>query len=85
VGDEVIETLKPEPRHTSYGAGIYELGTNGLRVFVTMGGRVIAVQGRALCEDDLIEAYRWGRLEQEALWAQRDDSTPQPPEEEGEL
>jgi hypothetical protein len=72
----MIRSLNLEPRHTSYGAGIYELGTNGLRVFVTMGGRVIVVQGRALCADDLIEAYKWGRLEQEALWAQRDATTP---------
>lgn len=72
----MIETLKLKPSHTSFGSGVYELGTNGLRVFVTNAGNVMAIEGRALTGDDLIQAYAWGRLEQEALWAQRNATAP---------
>lgn len=63
----VVESLKIEACTVCYGCGIYEVGTEGLRMFITDGGRVLAVEGRAITADDLITAFVWGRTEQQEM------------------
>ena len=67
-----MDSLKLTPRTTQGSCGIYEAGdpkkTNTL-LFVTNGGRVISVNHRQISQDDLMDAYNWGRLEErEANW-----------------
>ena len=45
------------------GCGIYEVGANFLRCFVTDGFRILTVEGRPITYEDLMTAYQWGREE----------------------
>lgn len=54
------ENLRAEPRVTRYGCGIYEVG-DYVKLFITDSGHVIPVNHRILCEEDLMQAYVWGR------------------------
>lgn len=56
-----MDKLRLEPRTTILGAGIYIVGSNHDRMFVTDSGKLIAVTGRIITEEDLLKAYRWGR------------------------
>lgn len=55
--------LPIRPRFLSGHSGLYEVGTNELRCFVTDGGRIVPVEGRVITVDDLMTAYQWGREE----------------------
>lgn len=68
-------TIKTEARFLSGGAGIYEVGVNGMRAFITDRGRILATEGRILSAEDLVTAYNWGRLETEE---QREDNKKHP-------
>ena len=61
--------MKVEMRHGTYGCGLYEVGTNGLRCFITDDGKVMAVEGRALTHEDLMTAFVWGRQYEQSLSA----------------
>jgi hypothetical protein len=60
----MLDSLPVRSVTSQYGCGIYEVGTESFRMFITDGGRVLPVQGRAITADDLITAYVWGRIEQ---------------------
>jgi hypothetical protein len=68
----LIDNLKIEGRHLCYGCGIYEVGTDGVRMFITDTGHVIPVQGRAIQPEDLMQAYSWGRKDQEEYYSAPD-------------
>lgn len=60
------------PRTSRYGCGIYEVGQNSFRMFVTDTGRAMAVEGRPIQAEDLMEAYVWGRMDAEIQAGLRD-------------
>jgi len=62
--ERAIYELRMEPRTTTYGSGVYEVGANGVRLFVTDSGRVFVPRGIVSLED-LMEVYKWGRLDAE--------------------
>ena len=71
----IMNSLKLTPLVLRGGAGIYEAGDPDkcyVKLFITETGRVIPITGRVLTEDDLLEAYEWGRLD-----ACADDSEPE--------
>ena len=61
-----MQNLKLTARTLKFGCGIYEAGNPEkcyVKLFVTDGGRVLPVNHRAITEEDLMEAYCWGRME----------------------
>lgn len=75
-----MDSLKLEPRTTILGAGIYIAGSGYSKMFVTDSGRWIALTGRIITEDDLLNAYKWGREdENENPYTEEDDSDPSIP------
>lgn len=69
----MIDSLKLEPRRTQRGCGIYEVQSDSYtKLFVTDAGRAIPVN-RAISEDDLLQAYEWGRLEAEETQQNKTD------------
>lgn len=52
-----------EPVVLTNGCGIYEVGPERTRVFITDAGRFLQIEGRALTHDDLMRVYEWGRKE----------------------
>jgi hypothetical protein len=65
------------------GAGVYEVGTNGVRMFITDGGFVIPMD-RMLSENDLFNAFDAGVAESGEVKRQRDEAiNSYEPEDEG--
>jgi hypothetical protein len=63
----MVESLKLTPRVSCLGAGIYEAGDTDkcyVRLLVTDSGRVLPVNQRVITEEDLLEVYTWGRMEE---------------------
>jgi hypothetical protein len=60
-------SLKLESRKMSYGCGIYEAGDREkcyVKLFVTDSQRVMPITGHIISDDDLMEVYKWGRLDE---------------------
>lgn len=62
------DQLELTPRVTRYGCGIYEAGDTErcyVKLFITDTGRVIPVNHRVISDEDLMDAYVWGREDAE--------------------
>jgi hypothetical protein len=63
-----MDSIEVHPAIIKSGAGIYTVGNPTkcyVRMFVTDTGRCIPVSGRCLSEEDLLQVYEWGRLDQQ--------------------
>jgi hypothetical protein len=60
-----MDSLKVSARRLQFGAGIYEVGEDCyVKMFITDLGRCIPINHRAISEEDLLQAYQWGRKEE---------------------
>jgi hypothetical protein len=62
-----MENLRLTLRKTMMGCGIYEAGDPEKRyqlLFITESGRALAVNNRCITDDDLMQVYSWGRLDE---------------------
>lgn len=67
-----MDSLPLSPRVSKFGCGIYEAGDTEkcyVKLFVTDGGFVLPVNHRSISEEDLLEVYTQGRLDERALVA----------------
>lgn len=63
----MLDSLKLTAKTLMLGCGIYEAGDTDkcyTSLFVTDGGRVLPVNHRAISQEDLMQAYIWGRMEE---------------------